>query len=52
MKNNNHSQQPEVIACQGEGEMFKTPSEKNERGSSVASSTRNPSADAFGGNSE
>ena len=43
----NHSQQPKVIACQGEEEMFKTLSEKNESCKEVAHLTRNSSADTY-----
>ena len=44
---NNYNQQPEVIACQGEGEIFKTHCENNESCGQVARITQNPSADIF-----
>jgi len=42
-----YSQQPEVLACQGGGEMFKTCSSNPTRADEVGNLSRNPSADAI-----
>lgn len=45
MKINNHSQQPEVIACQGEEEMFKSCCSDTTTVDKVGNLSRNSSAD-------